>query len=32
MTRRGWFFVTYFAVLGVGVSMVLHPAPRLLAV
>ncbi|MFT8471313.1 S26 family signal peptidase [Acetobacter persici] len=30
MTRRGWFFTTYFAVLGVGASMVLHPAPRLL--
>lgn len=30
MTRRGWFFVTYFAVLGVGASMVLHPASRLL--
>ena len=30
MTRRGWFFATYFAVLGVGASMVLHPAPRLL--
>ncbi|GCD57086.1 MULTISPECIES: S26 family signal peptidase [Acetobacter] len=30
MTRRGWFFATYFAVLGVGASMVLHPAPRLI--
>ena len=30
MTRRGWFFATYFAVLGVGASMVVHPAPRLI--
>ncbi|CAM3026761.1 conjugal transfer protein TraF [Komagataeibacter xylinus] len=30
MTRRGWFFATCFAVLGVGASMVLHPAPRLI--
>lgn len=28
MTRRGWFFTTYFAVLGVGASLVFHPAPR----
>ena len=28
MTRRGWFFTTYFAVLGVGVSLAFHPAPR----
>ncbi|MBV0888825.1 S26 family signal peptidase [Komagataeibacter oboediens] len=30
MTRRGWFFTTYFAVTGVGLSMVLHPKPRLI--
>jgi conjugative transfer signal peptidase TraF len=30
MTRRGWFFVTYFAVLGTGVSLVVHPVPRLI--
>ncbi|GAJ30822.1 S26 family signal peptidase [Acidomonas methanolica] len=30
MTRRGWFFVTYFAVLGVGVSLAVRPVPRLL--
>jgi len=30
MTRRGWFFATCFAVLGVGASMVVHPAPRLI--
>lgn len=30
MTRRGWFFATYFAVLGVSASMVVHPAPRLI--
>ncbi|MFT9090181.1 MAG: S26 family signal peptidase [Gluconacetobacter sp.] len=28
MTRRGWFFTTYLAVLGVGVSLVFHPAPH----
>jgi conjugative transfer signal peptidase TraF len=28
MTRRGWFFTTYFAVLGVGASLAFHPAPR----
>jgi len=28
MTRRGWFFTTYFAVLGVGTSLAFHPAPR----
>lgn len=28
MTRRGWFFTTYFAVLGVGASLVFHPTPR----
>ncbi|MBS0989845.1 S26 family signal peptidase [Acetobacter okinawensis] len=28
MTRRGWFFTTYFAVLGVGASLVFHPAPH----
>lgn len=30
MTRRGWFFTTYFAALGIGLSMALHPAPRLI--
>lgn len=30
MTRRGWFFATCFVVLGVGASMVVHPAPRLI--
>ncbi|KPH85023.1 S26 family signal peptidase [Komagataeibacter intermedius] len=30
MTRRGWFFATYLVVLGVGASMVVHPAPRLI--
>ena len=30
MTRRGWVFATYFAVLGVGASMVVHPAPRMI--
>lgn len=30
MTRRGWFFTTYFAALSVGLSMVLHPMPRLI--
>lgn len=30
MTRRGWFFTTYAAVLGIGASFVIHPAPRLL--
>ncbi|MFT8699396.1 MAG: S26 family signal peptidase [Acetobacter orientalis] len=28
MTRRGWFFTTYFAVLGVGASLAFYPAPR----
>ena len=28
MTRRAWFFATYFAVLGVGASLAFHPAPR----
>lgn len=28
MTRRAWFFTTYFAVLGVGASLAFHPAPR----
>ncbi|UMM07997.1 S26 family signal peptidase [Gluconobacter frateurii] len=28
MTRRGWFFTTYFAVLGVGASLTIHPTPR----
>jgi len=28
MTRRAWFFTTYFAVLGVGTSLAFHPAPR----
>ncbi|MCG4261956.1 S26 family signal peptidase [Acetobacter senegalensis] len=28
MTRRGWFFTTYFAVLSVGASLAFHPAPR----
>ena len=28
MTRRGWFFATYFAVLGVGASLAFHPTPR----
>ncbi|MBO1325598.1 S26 family signal peptidase [Acetobacter sp. TBRC 12305] len=30
MTRRGWFFTTYFAALGVGLSMALHPVPCLI--
>ncbi|GBQ91251.1 conjugal transfer protein precursor [Acetobacter nitrogenifigens DSM 23921 = NBRC 105050] len=30
MTRRGWFFATYFAVLGVGISLAVHPMPRLI--
>lgn len=30
MTRRGWFFTTYFAALSVGLSMALHPTPRLI--
>ncbi|GCE85216.1 S26 family signal peptidase [Komagataeibacter diospyri] len=30
MTRFGWFFTTYFAVLGVGTSLAIHPAPRLI--
>jgi conjugative transfer signal peptidase TraF len=29
MTRFGWFFATYFAVLGIGVAALLHPRPRL---
>ena len=28
MTRRGWFFATYFAVLGVAASWAFHPTPR----
>ncbi|BCI65724.1 S26 family signal peptidase [Acetobacter aceti] len=28
MTRHGWFFTTYFAVLGVGASLAIHPTPR----
>ncbi|MFS3137236.1 S26 family signal peptidase [Gluconacetobacter sacchari] len=28
MTRRAWFFATYFAVLGVGTSLAFHPALR----
>lgn len=28
MTRRAWFFTTYFAVLGVGASLAFRPAPR----
>jgi len=28
MTRRGWFFTTYFAALGVGASLAFHPAPH----
>ena len=28
MTRRAWFFTTYFAVLGVGASLAFHPTPR----
>lgn len=30
MTRRAWFFGTYFVVLAVGVSAAVHIAPRLL--
>ncbi|MBF0877923.1 S26 family signal peptidase [Gluconobacter cerevisiae] len=30
MTRRAWFFATYFVVLTVGVSATVHVAPRLL--
>ncbi|MEJ5143258.1 MULTISPECIES: S26 family signal peptidase [Acetobacteraceae] len=30
MTRLGWFFTTYFAILGVGTSVAIHPAPRLI--
>lgn len=30
MTRRGWFFTTYFAALGMSLSMALHPVPRLI--
>ncbi|NHN86224.1 conjugal transfer protein TraF [Acetobacter musti] len=30
MTRRAWFFGTYFIVLTVGMSAVIHVAPRLL--
>ncbi|MBM9401104.1 S26 family signal peptidase [Gluconacetobacter azotocaptans] len=30
MTRRGWFFTTYVAVLGVGAALAVHPVPRLL--
>jgi len=30
MTRFGWFFATYFAILGAGTSVVIHPAPRLI--
>lgn len=30
MTRRAWFFGTYFVVLTVGVSAAIHVAPRLL--
>ncbi|MDF3626094.1 MULTISPECIES: S26 family signal peptidase [Acetobacteraceae] len=30
MTRFGWFFTTYFAMLGAGTSLVIHPAPRLI--
>ncbi|GBQ40414.1 conjugal transfer protein precursor [Komagataeibacter europaeus LMG 18890] len=28
--RLGWFFTTYFAILGVGTSVAIHPAPRLI--
>lgn len=28
MTRRAWFFATYFAVLGVGASLAFRAAPR----
>ncbi|MCQ9156692.1 S26 family signal peptidase [Acidomonas methanolica] len=30
MTRFGWFFATYFAILGAGTSVMIHPAPRLI--
>lgn len=30
MTRFGWFFATYFAILGVGTSVAIHPAPWLI--
>ncbi|TWB03483.1 S26 family signal peptidase [Gluconacetobacter diazotrophicus] len=30
MTRFGWFFTTYFAILGAGTSVVIHPATRLI--
>ncbi|RBM05146.1 S26 family signal peptidase [Novacetimonas cocois] len=30
MTRFGWFFTTYFAMLGAGTSLAIHPAPRLI--
>ncbi|MBB2165240.1 S26 family signal peptidase [Gluconacetobacter sp. 1b LMG 1731] len=30
MMRLGWFFTTYFAILGAGASVVIHPAPRLI--
>lgn len=30
MTCFGWFFATYFTVLGIVVSMVFHPVPRLI--
>lgn len=30
MTRFGWFFTTYFAILGAGTSVAIHPAPRLI--
>ncbi|MFS3136053.1 S26 family signal peptidase [Gluconacetobacter sacchari] len=30
MTRLGWFFTTYFAILGIGTSVAIHPEPRLI--
>jgi len=30
MTRFGWIMITYFTVLGIGVSAVFHPTPRLI--
>ena len=30
MTRFGWFFTTYFAILCAGTSVVIHPATRLI--
>lgn len=30
MTRFGWFLTTYFAILGAGTSVAIHPAPRLI--